>query len=175
MAEHAKRCLETIREFPLPVIAALNGDALGGGAELAVACGFRLMEAHAHLGFIQGRLNISTAWGGGVDLLNLCGTATALRLMSRAELIDAKTAVSLGLAEQSANSEIDFPKVLENFLKPIRRQKPKVLRTFKLMVNSYKRGLCREELDRLETKHFAHHWVQDDHWDAAEKILSMNA
>jgi hypothetical protein len=41
---------------------------LGGGAELAVACDMRLMASHARLGFIQGRMGITSAWGGGPDL-----------------------------------------------------------------------------------------------------------
>jgi Enoyl-CoA hydratase/carnithine racemase len=46
--------LDAVRRFPLPVVAALNGDALRGRAELAVACDMRLMAAHARIGFIQG-------------------------------------------------------------------------------------------------------------------------
>ena len=81
MAEGAKQAFETIRRFPVPVVAALNGDALGGGAELAVACDFRVFAHHARIGFVQGRLNISTAWGGGVDLMRLVGPAIGLRLL----------------------------------------------------------------------------------------------
>ncbi|MBM3359776.1 MAG: enoyl-CoA hydratase/isomerase family protein, partial [Betaproteobacteria bacterium] len=86
MAEQARDALEAIRSFPVPVVAALNGDALGGGAELAVACDFRVAASHARIGFIQGRLNIATAWGGGADLMRLVGPARALRLLAAAEL-----------------------------------------------------------------------------------------
>ena len=57
----------------MPVIAAMNGDALGGGAEFAVACDIRVAAHHCRMGFIQGRLNISTAWGGAHDLMGLVG------------------------------------------------------------------------------------------------------
>src|SRR3970040_387681 len=93
MAEEAHDALDAIRGFPLPVVAALNGDALGGGAELALACDFRVAASHAHIGFIQGRLNIATAWGGGGDLMRLLGAAGALRLLAAGELLDAAGAM----------------------------------------------------------------------------------
>lgn len=41
-----------LREFPVPVVAVLNGDAIGGGAELAVACDFRIMRDGTHIGYL---------------------------------------------------------------------------------------------------------------------------
>src|SRR5918993_3980409 len=66
MSRSARDVLDSIRRFPVPVVAALNGDALGGGAELAVACDMRVAATHARIGFVQGRLGITTAWGGGI-------------------------------------------------------------------------------------------------------------
>ena len=87
MARDAKASLEAIRQFPVPVVAALNGDAMGGGAELSVACDFRIAAAHARIGFVQGRLNISTAWGGGIDLMRLVGTSRGLGLLCRGDML----------------------------------------------------------------------------------------
>jgi len=102
MAVHATAALDAIRNSPVPVIAYVNGDALGGGAELAVACDMRMMAPHARIGFIQARMGISTAWGGGPDLIALVGPARAMRMMSRCEMIDAPTALSWGLADLEA-------------------------------------------------------------------------
>ena len=79
--------LQAIRSFPVPVVAALNGLALGGGAELALACDLRIAAAHARIGFVQGRLNIPTAWGGGSDLAATIGPARALELLCGARVL----------------------------------------------------------------------------------------
>src|SRR5690606_23734330 len=81
MANSARGALDAIRECPAPVLAYLNGDAIGGGAELAVACDNRLQASHARIGFIQARLAISSAWGGGPDLCQLVGSSRAFRMM----------------------------------------------------------------------------------------------
>src|SRR5579872_215309 len=64
-ATEARSQLDAIRRFPVPVVAVLNGDALGGGAELALACDLRIAAPHARIGLLQARHNIATAWGGG--------------------------------------------------------------------------------------------------------------
>jgi enoyl-CoA hydratase len=172
MAEQAKAALQAIRRFPLPVIAALNGDAMGGGAELAMACDFRVAAAHARIGFVQGRLNISTAWGGGIDLISLVGPTKALGLLCRGDMLGGAEAVSLGLIDAVAQTGQDLDGLLADFLAPFLRQVPQVLRAFKTLVNGARAGLPRSELEALETRLFAMNWIHDDHWTAAEKILA---
>ncbi|MFQ5755405.1 MAG: enoyl-CoA hydratase/isomerase family protein [Acidiferrobacterales bacterium] len=171
MTAEARAALDAIRCFPLPVVAALNGDALGGGAELAVACDFRVFAVHARIGFIHGRLNIATAWGGGIDALQLLGTATGLRLLSRAELLDAATALAIGLADVVASQGEDLDDALQRFLEPLLRQAPQVLRAFKALALQTRLARPRKELVDLETKLFSDTWVHPDHWAAADKIL----
>ena len=102
MATQARSALDAIRRFPVPVVAALNGVALGGGAELAVACDLRIAAAHACIGFVQGRLNIATAWGGGIDLMRLLGPARGLAVLARSEVLGAAQALALGLVDAVA-------------------------------------------------------------------------
>ena len=90
MTDEARGALDAIRFCAVPVLALLNGDAIGGGAELALACDMRLQSSHARIGFIQARLAITSAWGGGPDLCRLIGGARAMRMMSRCELVDAQ-------------------------------------------------------------------------------------
>lgn len=171
MANQAKVALNAIRDFPVPVVAALNGDALGGGAELAAACDFRVQAAHARVGFIQGRLNICTAWGGGIDLLQLVGPASGLRLLSRSELLDAPTALSIGLVDAAAKPGQELDELLQEFLAPMLRQAPQVMRAFKTLARQVRAGRPRSELEELETGLFSDAWVHDDHWAAADKLL----
>lgn len=170
MARDAKRALAAIRSFPVPVIAALNGDALGGGAELAVACDIRIAAAHARIGFIQGRLAISSAWGGGVDLMRLVGPARALQFLSRSEMLNAAQALACGLINDAANEEETLEQVLERFIAPMRRQAPQVMRAFKAL-GAYERGHGREAMDEIETTRFSQTWAHPDHDAATESIL----
>ncbi|MGB9116443.1 enoyl-CoA hydratase/isomerase family protein [Bradyrhizobium sp.] len=80
----------------------LNGDALGGGAELAMACDLRVAMPHARIGFLQAKLNIATAWGGGTDLFNIVGPSRAMRLLTTAEVLGAADARQLGLVDAVA-------------------------------------------------------------------------
>jgi enoyl-CoA hydratase len=171
MANQAKAVLDSIRKFPLPVVAALNGDALGGGAELAAACDFRILAAHARIGFIQGKLNIGTAWGGGIDLLQLVGPAIGLRLLSRSELLDAPAALSMGLVDAVAKPDQSLDDLLQQFLAPMLRQAPQVMRAFKALALQVRAGRSRSELEALETDLFSDTWIHEDHWTAADNLL----
>jgi enoyl-CoA hydratase len=172
MARDAKASLDAIRQFPLPVVAALNGDAMGGGAELAVACDFRIAASHARIGFVQGRLNISTAWGGGIDLMRLVGASRALGLMCRGDMLSGAEAASLALVDAVAREGQSLDELIAEFIAPILKQSPQVLRAFKAVAKGVRAGLSREELNDLETRMFAQTWVHEDHWAAAEKITS---
>lgn len=171
MAEEAHDALDTIRWFPVPVVAALNGDALGGGAELALACDFRVAASHAHIGFIQGRLNIATAWGGGGDLMRLVGAARALRLLAAGELLDAAGAQRLGLVDEVGAPGEPLQALIDRFTAPFLQQAPQVLRGFKALAAAIRKGLPGAEIREVETRHLIETWVHPDHWQAADKIL----
>jgi len=172
MATEAKAALDAVRRFPLPVVAALNGDALGGGAELALACDFRVAAAGARLGFLQGRLNITTAWGGALDLFRTVGRSKGLALLCTARRVDGEEARAMGLFDRVAGEGESLEEVLEAFVAPMLGQAPQVLRAFKRLALEAFAGHPRAELDALETRLFSEVWVHQDHWDAAAKILS---
>ncbi len=81
MAHAMRATLDRIPQLPLPVIAALNGDALGGGAELALACDFRVAASHARVGFAQVALGLIPAWGASERLAALVGRGRALYML----------------------------------------------------------------------------------------------
>jgi enoyl-CoA hydratase len=172
MANDAKRALDAVRQFPVPVVAAVNGDALGGGAELALACDFRLLANHARIGFLQGRLNIATAWGGGIDVLQKVGPSKGLWLLASREMVGGAAALEMGLADAVAAEGESLESAVAAFLGPMRRQVPQVMRAFKALALGVAGGLGRDELEKLETEKFSDTWIHDDHWAAVDKLLA---
>lgn len=79
------------------VIAAINGDAYGGGVELALACDVRLMDEAAKLVLAQSRFGLTTGWGGGHRLTRLVGADRAMVMMLEARPIEAPEALRLGM------------------------------------------------------------------------------
>lgn len=170
-ATEAKAALHAVRCFPVPVVAALNGTALGGGAELAVACDFRIAAIHAGIGFVQGRLNISTAWGGGVDLMRLLGSSRALAVLCRSELLSAEEALALGLIDAVAEPGEAFDGFVARFTAPLGRHVPQVMRGFKAQALAERLGLPRVEREEIETRLFSLTWVHGDHWATAGQLV----
>src|SRR5256885_5744075 len=83
-----------------PVIAAVNGYALGGGCELAMACHLRIASEHAKFGQPEVKLGIAPGYGGTPSLPRIVGKGNALRLILTAEMIDAPEAYRIGLVNK---------------------------------------------------------------------------
>jgi enoyl-CoA hydratase len=88
------RLLETM---PKPTIAAVNGFALGGGCELALACDIRYAASTAKLGQPEVNLGIIPGWGGTQRLARVCGLGVAKELIFTGRLVDAEEALRIGL------------------------------------------------------------------------------
>lgn len=166
---------QAIRSFCVPVVAALNGLALGGGAELAVACDVRIAAAHARIGFVQGTLNIPTAWGGGSDLAAILGPARSLELLCSARVLSAAEAQALGLIEAVAAEGEPFAAFVERYLASWMKQRPQVMRAFKWQCAAHKLGLARTDAAARDRELFAQAWCHEEHWQAAANILSKES
>ncbi|QIL79974.1 enoyl-CoA hydratase/isomerase family protein [Diaphorobacter sp. HDW4A] len=174
MMDEACGALDAIRLCPVPVLAYLNGDAIGGGAELALACDMRLQAANARIGYIQARLAITSAWGGGPDLFQLLGTSRAMRMMCRGELIDAAQALQWGLCD-AVITDGASGEDMNAFLKPMDRVSPQVLRGIKAQAIAARRENTWAAHRRVEQRHLMHTWLHDDHWAASENILTKGS
>jgi enoyl-CoA hydratase len=94
LGHEAGRLLETM---PKPTIAAVNGFALGGGCELALACDIRYAASTAKLGQPEVNLGIIPGWGGTQRLARVCGLGVAKELIFTGRLVDAEEALRIGL------------------------------------------------------------------------------
>ena len=92
-----QKLTKKIEELRKPVIAAINGYALGGGLELAMSCDLRIASENARLGQTELNVGLIPGWGGTQRLPRLVGRAIAKELIFTAKMIDAKTAERLGL------------------------------------------------------------------------------
>jgi 2-(1,2-epoxy-1,2-dihydrophenyl)acetyl-CoA isomerase len=89
-----------IRSAPKPVLAAVNGPAAGGGANLALACDYRLASDQASIGQVFHKLGLSLDWGGSYFLPRLVGISKALELTWSARMVPAAEAAQLGLFDR---------------------------------------------------------------------------
>jgi enoyl-CoA hydratase len=100
--QDAFRFLETMRK---PVVAAVNGFALGGGLELALACHLRMASAKAKFGLPEVKLGIIPGYGGTIRLPRLVGRGRALEMILTGDMIDAAEACRIGLVNRVAEPE----------------------------------------------------------------------
>ena len=89
-----------IRTAPKPVLAAVNGPAAGGGANLALACDYRLASDQASIGQVFHKLGLGPDWGGSYFLPRLTGISKALELVWSARMVPAAEAADLGLFDR---------------------------------------------------------------------------
>jgi len=90
----------TIRAAPQPVLAVVNGPAVGGGANLALACDYRIASDQASIGQVFHKLGLVPDWGGSFFLPRLVGTSRALELVWSARMVPAGEALALGLFDR---------------------------------------------------------------------------
>jgi enoyl-CoA hydratase len=102
----ARKAIDKVANLDRPVIAAINGFALGGGCELALACDLRIASEKARLGQPETGLGIIPGSGGTQRLPRLVGPSRAKQLIFTGEMVDAKTALEIGLVDKVVPHEL---------------------------------------------------------------------
>jgi len=100
LVKAGKDIVLTIRNAPKPVLAAVNGAAAGGGANLALACDYRIASDQASIGQVFHKLGLGPDWGGSYFLPRLTSVSKALELVWSARMVPAAEAAQLGLFDR---------------------------------------------------------------------------
>ena len=125
---------DELEQMEIPVIAAINGIAAGGGLELALSCDFRIASDSAELGLPEGNVGLIPGSGGISRLVKLVGPAVAKRLVMTGEMIEAKRALDCGLVEEVVPTENLMDHCLD-FAYTLAARAPLALGSAKLVIN----------------------------------------
>lgn len=136
LAEHGQHIFNSVENCPKPVIAAINGFALGGGCELAMACHIRVTSENAKFGQPEAKLGLTPGYSGTQRLPRLIGKSKALELLITCDMIGAEEALRLGLVNYVVKQDELMKKCLEIAGK-IKEQAPLAVGKIIKCVNAY--------------------------------------
>lgn len=172
LADAGRAVCDAIAHLPFPVIAALPGAAIGGGAELATACDLRIADARATVCFKHARMAVTTAWGILPKLVGMVGHGTATRLLLAAEEVDAREALRLGLVdavtEDGGCVELAVAWGLE-----VAKAAPLAAASLKALLGATLDPAV--DVRARERERFIAAWTSEDHADAVEAFFARRA
>jgi len=128
-----KLCL-AFENLEKPVIAALNGYALGGGLEVAMSCDLRIASENARMGQTEVNIGLIPGWGGTQRLTRLIGKTKAKELVFTGRMIDAKTAEQLGIINMVVPPD-KFKEAVRQFALELASKPPVALKVAKALIN----------------------------------------
>ena len=158
-----------LERLPIPVIAAINGYALGGGSEIALACDLRIADENVRMGFVQIKMGLTPGWGAGQRLLRLVGYPYAMELLLSGKVLVASQLQTLGLINQVVEAGSALSHALE-LAERIAASPPDVVRGIKHLLQG---GLKQPYELALQTERdiFPPLWASPTHYQAVENFL----
>lgn len=156
--------------LPIPTIAAINGDALGGGCEIVTACDLRIAAPHARLGFVQVRNGLPTGWGGAYRLVQLVGQSRAMELMLTSRILNADEAQAIGLVHRISPAGEDVLDVAMAWAEELSFWSKGALTAVKSLIQTAATQPVAETNAR-ETELFVDLWPQPDHLEAVAAFV----
>lgn len=170
MLNRMGEALYRIKTIPVPVIALINGMAVGGGCEIATACDYRLVKSHAKCGFIQGTLAITSGWGGGTYLFETIKHDAALKMLADSRAYSSAELLDNGWATAIVEDDLD----IDRFLASMNRILPSVHRAYKAMaIRKWQETNLKQRVDQ-EIEECARLWAQDEHHQAVDRFLNKS-
>ncbi|WP_299128614.1 enoyl-CoA hydratase-related protein [uncultured Winogradskyella sp.] len=139
-AKGQKLLFDFIENLTTPVIAAINGFALGGGLELAMACHFRVASTNARMGLPETSLGVIPGYGGTQRLPQLVGKGRAMEMIMTAGMIDANQALSYGLVNHIVSQEELLPRCETIAEKIMKNSSVAIGKAIKAINANYKEG-----------------------------------
>jgi len=149
LSKNGHRTFRKIEKFKKPVVAAINGFALGGGLELAMACHFRIASDNAKFGQPEVNLGLIPGYAGTQRLPMLIGKGNAMELLMSGDMIDAQRAKELGLVNSVTTQEELLP-ATKKILQKIMSKSPKAVSGVIKAVNAFynkKKNGYKEEIE----------------------------
>jgi len=168
-SEKGKSVFRNIAKLPIPVIAAINGFALGGGLELALACDIRIANKDTRIGLPEASLGLIPGFNGTVEALKQIGLGHAMYLMMLAGGIKATEAYELGLVQKLTEPDLVLAEAIDT-AKKIARNSPNALRLLKIVLREGKE-MTRHDAEAMESKEFGNLFQTDQ----TERIEGVNA
>jgi 2-(1,2-epoxy-1,2-dihydrophenyl)acetyl-CoA isomerase len=147
LLEGGRRVVTFLRQLPVPVIAAVNGPAAGGGASIAMACDIRIASESATITQAFAKVGVHADFGASFFLPRLVGESKARELLFTAETITAAEAYRIGLVSQVIPAE-DLPAAAVSLSKLVISRAPLSLKLMKQSLIRYSEEEFREALDR---------------------------
>ncbi len=157
--------MTAISELPFPIIAALPGPAIGGGAELALACDMRVADVRARIAFKHVRMGLTTAWGAVPRLTSVVGAGTAARLLLTGQEVAAAEAKLLGLVDEVTENGLSRTTALAWACDIALGSPAAVAEMKRLLRESLK---APDSMRSLERRAFVDTWTAADHVEAVE-------
>jgi enoyl-CoA hydratase/carnithine racemase len=135
LAAEMQRTFDVVEAFPKPTVAAVNGFALGGGCELAMACDIRIASENARFGLPETTLSVLPGAGGTQRLARLVGTGRAIEMILTGRFVDAAEAHAIGLVTAVVPAD-GLPGELRRLADQILAKGPLAVRLAKLVVRA---------------------------------------
>ncbi|AOV08358.1 enoyl-CoA hydratase/isomerase family protein [Sporosarcina ureilytica] len=173
MLSRMAHLLFRLATLPMPVIALVNGTAVGGGCELAMACDYRVVSSKAKAGFIQGTLAITTGWGGATLLFEKDGKHDRVfKLLSEARVHSAEEMLQIEWATMLFEGSAE--EGLQQFLEKMSTIHPSVHRAYKKV--AIRKWTADFLLERMleEVRQCSILWESDAHHEAVARFLQKS-